>query len=199
MKKKKDIPFFNAANIISITRVLLLPVFLIFLTYGNTTLKKSAIILCIIIFLADYLDGWVARKFNLKTKIGSYLDVVADRITELFLWLTFLSLDLIPLWAPIIVISRSMITDFIRAKALMNKKGTYDMIETDTGKFLVSSRIVRGLYAGLKMLLFTLLTASITTHTQEILTITPTLVTTIVIMSILRGIPVIHEGIKYMK
>ena len=199
MKNKKKTPFFNLANIISITRVILLPIYLAFLIYGDTTLKKSAIMLCIIIFLMDYLDGWVAEKYKIKTKIGSYLDIIGDRITELVLWLTFLSFDLIPLWAPLIVLSRSMITDLIRAQALSYHKGTYDMIETKLGKFIVNSRIMRGLFGSLKMLLFTLLTASMTTHTEQILAITPALTLFAVIICIIRGIPVIYEGTKYLK
>jgi len=199
MNKKKEIPFFNFANVISIIRVLLLPVYMLILLYGNTFLKNSAILLCLIIFFMDYLDGWVAVKFNLKTKIGSYIDVIADRITELSFWLLFLSLSLVPLWAPLIVISRGMITDLIRTQALMKQKGTYDMIKTKTGKLIVNSRVMRGFYGISKMVLFMFLTASLTINSQLIQYIISSLVVVVVITCILRGIPVVYEGWKYLK
>ncbi|MFH1433166.1 MAG: CDP-alcohol phosphatidyltransferase family protein [archaeon] len=199
MVDKNAIPFFNMANSTSIIRILLLPLYTTLIIYGDTTQKKAAIILCIVIFLMDYLDGWIAKKMDIKTKIGSHLDVIADRITELFLWLTFLSFGLVPLWAPLILLSRSMITDLIRSQAITKQIGTYDMIKSDTGRFIVNSRTMRGLYGGLKMLLFTLLTASFTTHTQDILAITPALIAIVVLIGIIRGLPVIHEGIKYLK
>ncbi len=199
MREKDDTRFFNPANIISIIRIILLPVYLIFLLYGSIPLKKTAIILCIIIFLMDYIDGWIAEKCNSKTKIGSHLDVIADRIAEIFFWLAFLSLGLVPLWAPLIVFSRCMITDLIRAQALLKNKGTYDTIQSGTGQFIVKSRLMRGLYGGMKMTLFALLTASLTMQTDNILSITPVLTAIVVILCIIRGIPVISEGIKYLK
>ncbi|MCK4730079.1 MAG: CDP-alcohol phosphatidyltransferase family protein [Candidatus Aenigmarchaeota archaeon] len=199
MDKKKEIPFFNFANAISIARVLLLPVYILILLYGDIFLKNLAILLCLIIFFMDFLDGWVAVKFNLKTKIGSHVDVIADRITELSFWLFFLSLGLVPLWAPLIVISRGMITDLIRAQALMKQKGTYDMIKTKTGKLIVSSRAMRGFYGISKMMLFMFLTASLTINSQLIHDIISPLIVLVVITCVLRGIPVINEGWKYLK
>ena len=199
MKEKDDTIFFNPANITSIIRIILLPVYLAFVLYGSITMKKIAIIICIIIFLMDYIDGWIAEKCNTKTKIGSHLDVIADRIAEIFFWLAFLSLGLVPLWAPLIVFSRSMITDLIRAQALLKNKGTYDMIQSATGQFIVKSRLMRGLYGGMKMTLFALLTASLTMQADKILSITPALTIIVVILCTLRGIPVISEGIKYLK
>ena len=197
---EKDAPgFFNPANAASIARIILLPIYLILILHGGTALKKIAIILCITIFFMDYIDGWLAKKYNTKTKLGSHLDVIADRITEIFFWLAFLSLALVPLWAPLIIFSRCMITDFIRAHALLRNKGTYDMIETGVGAFIVKTRLMRGLYGGMKMTLFTLLTTSLTMYPEKILAITPILTTIVVILCVLRGIPVITEGVKYLK
>lgn len=199
MREKESPRFLNPPNIISIVRIILLPVYLIFILYGSITLKKIAIILCVIIFFMDYIDGLIAEKYNLKTKIGSHLDVIADRIAEIFFWLAFLSLGLVPLWAPLIVFTRCMITDLIRAQALMVNKGTYDTIQSGAGQFIVKSRLMRGLYGGMKMTLFALLTASLTMQADKILSITPILTIIVVILCILRGIPVIFEGVKYLK
>ncbi len=116
-----------------------------------------AVLLLLVAFALDFIDGIVARSFHESSVHGSLLDVMGDRITEIVLWLTFLYFQMVPLWAPIIVLSRAVITDAVRAKAAAVGTSVYGMIQTKLGRALVKSRISRGLYGSSKALFFLLL------------------------------------------
>ena len=69
-------------NFITIARILLAPIILFFLVFGNY-------FVCIILFflagLTDYFDGYLARKYNAESQIGEILDPIADKILIVFL------------------------------------------------------------------------------------------------------------------
>ena len=74
----------NISNILSISRIILAPIILSFLLIGS---QSIVFILLIVAGLTDFLDGYFARKFNQVTRIGIFLDSVADKILVLFLFI----------------------------------------------------------------------------------------------------------------
>ncbi|MFH1402155.1 MAG: CDP-alcohol phosphatidyltransferase family protein [Patescibacteria group bacterium] len=74
----------NISNILSISRIILAPVILFFLLNYS---QSIVFILLIVAGLTDFLDGYFARKFNQVTRIGIFLDSVADKILMLFLFI----------------------------------------------------------------------------------------------------------------
>ncbi|MGH7504259.1 MAG: CDP-alcohol phosphatidyltransferase family protein, partial [Longimicrobiales bacterium] len=67
----------------------------------------------------DALDGWAARRWNEVSEAGALFDIAGDRIVELALW-TFFAIrtgptgqPLVPLWVPLVMITRTVITDLI--------------------------------------------------------------------------------------
>ena len=91
------------ANVISISRI-----FLIFMAAGllffekSTVAYVSALILTILAFSFDGLDGYIARKFNETSKLGAVLDIMGDRITEYVFWIMLAHMGWIPVLFPII-------------------------------------------------------------------------------------------------
>ncbi|MCD6396600.1 MAG: CDP-alcohol phosphatidyltransferase family protein, partial [Spirochaetaceae bacterium] len=144
----------NIPNIISISRVGILFIFLPLIYYGSTEMKMIAIVLCPVMFLMDYFDGYFARKLNMTTQIGSFFDLMGDRITEIVLWLFFFSLGMVPWWAPTIIIFRGFLSDWTGFRAKKSGKTVYAMMESPICKFLVCSKIMRGFYGSMKMILF---------------------------------------------
>lgn len=110
MRKEEKNSLLNLPNILSIIRILLIPVFLALMIQGKV-MEASAIF-----FLAgftDVLDGLAARLLHQKTKIGALLDPAGDKLlmTSAFIVLTIPSLNsphIIPLWLTIAVISRDL-------------------------------------------------------------------------------------------
>ncbi|MDI6782347.1 MAG: CDP-diacylglycerol--glycerol-3-phosphate 3-phosphatidyltransferase [bacterium] len=103
------------ANKITILRILLVPVFVIFITYGY---YKSIIIfqyvaLGIFIFciLTDAIDGFIARTFNQQTALGMFLDPLADKLllVSAFVSVGLIVADKLPLWVIMLVVGREFI------------------------------------------------------------------------------------------
>ena len=93
----------NIPNLLSLTRIILVPVFVIFLIQDK---YYSALIIFIIAGLTDALDGTMARLLNAQTKLGSYLDPIADKLLLTTSFVILAILGIIPRWLTVIVISR---------------------------------------------------------------------------------------------
>lgn len=102
----------NLANKITIARILLIPFFVALVLYSRIDLALWVFLLAV---LSDALDGYIARTWKQKTKLGALLDPVADKflIISAFVCLVFVrGLPLIiklPPYVPIVVISRDII------------------------------------------------------------------------------------------
>ncbi len=100
-----DIPI-NLPNSLTVLRILLVPVFVGLLLYGH---YDSALITLLIAALTDTLDGMVARLTDQRTRLGEYLDPLADKLLLMSAIITLSVLDFIPIWAVIVVVSRDAI------------------------------------------------------------------------------------------
>ncbi|MGH7803160.1 MAG: CDP-alcohol phosphatidyltransferase family protein, partial [Candidatus Binatia bacterium] len=103
--------------------------------------------LIIVIIALDGLDGYLARRRGEVSSFGAVFDIAVDRVVETVLWVVLADLDLVPVWVPIVFITRGTIVDFIRAQQLATHGPTaFGAVRTPWGRFLVGSRFMRGLY-----------------------------------------------------
>ena len=77
---KKDL--FTIPNLLSLFRLSLIPVYMTIYLEGSHLLAGGILALSC---LTDLLDGWIARKFNMATEVGKFLDPLADKVTQLSL------------------------------------------------------------------------------------------------------------------
>jgi Phosphatidylglycerophosphate synthase len=96
----------NIPNFLSLLRIILDPVFVIFLIQDE---YYNALIVFVIAGLTDALDGTMARLLNAQTKLGSYLDPIADKLLLATSFVTLAILGIIPGWLTVIVMSRDFI------------------------------------------------------------------------------------------
>lgn len=96
----------NIPNIISIIRILLVPVFIIFITKNRLS---SALIVFTIAGISDGLDGFFARYFNQQTYLGAYLDPIADKILLTSAFVALAVIKILPGWLAVIVLSRDIL------------------------------------------------------------------------------------------
>lgn len=113
----------NLPNKITILRVCLIPVFLIFML--SITIPYSNLIaagIFIIASLTDALDGHIARKYNLITNFGKFMDPLADKLLVCAALICFVAIPdtKMPVWVVIIIISREFIISGFRLVASDN-------------------------------------------------------------------------------
>ncbi|EKE04687.1 MAG: hypothetical protein ACD_20C00022G0012 [uncultured bacterium] len=192
------------ANFITIIRAILVLIVAGLLFIETASIYWTCFALTVIIIWMDGLDGYIARKFNESSKLGAVLDILGDRIVENVYWITFLALGWIPLWIPLVIVIRVIITDGLRSVALSEGYtafGESTMMKSGLGRFLVASNFSRGSYAIFKAIAFALLIAAHVPQAyayQDIVSIIAYVSVYItVIFAVLRGLPVIIESKQF--
>ena len=127
----------NLPNKITIARILLVPIMML-MPYIGITAKTSfglpiVNIIILIIFLVasftDYLDGHIARKRNIVTNFGKFLDPIADKLLVLAALVMLVEAKIIPGWIPIIIAAREFMVSAIR------------MLVATEGKVIAASKL----------------------------------------------------------
>jgi len=99
----------NIPNFLTILRVIAIPFFIVALSYEYTGIALAIFVGC---GITDGLDGFIARTFHQRTKIGAFLDPLADKLLLTSTFITLAIIDLpnkIPFWLIVTVISRDVI------------------------------------------------------------------------------------------
>ncbi len=111
----------NLPNKITIFRVCMIPVFLVFMLvpgipFGNYIATAVFVIAC----LSDALDGHIARKHNLVTNFGKFMDPLADKLLVCSALICFVELSYMQAWIVIVIIAREFIISGFRLIASDN-------------------------------------------------------------------------------
>ena len=112
----------NLPNKLTVVRMVLVPFFVAFLLLSgsNESLKWIALVLFIVASLTDFLDGYIARKYNLITNFGKFMDPLADKILTISGMICLIELGRIPSWIVIIIVAREFIISGFRLIAAEN-------------------------------------------------------------------------------
>ena len=203
------------ANIITIARLVLLFAVIALLYFGNVQVITLCILLLAVVFASDGLDGWVARRRGSTSQFGAMFDIAGDRVVENALWIIFADLDLIPVWVPLLVMTRGFLVDGLRAMSYsegMTAFGEKNMMRSEITRWLTAGRFMRGLYGYAKALGFMFLTGLVAYRTLDTAdTFLGTvydveafrfvgwvLVWAAVALTVIRGLPVIVDALAIM-
>ena len=96
----------NIPNLITIFRILLVPVTIWLIIAGAF---GWAFIAFIAAGISDGIDGFIAKQFNMRTELGSYLDPLADKLLLVSIFLSLGFLQLAPAWLVILIASRDVL------------------------------------------------------------------------------------------
>lgn len=127
----------NLPNKLSVMRVALVPVMMIFPSFIHTERTIGGINLSIFIFLilfiiasiTDFLDGKIARKYNLITDFGKFIDPLADKIVVMAALLVLVEYSMLPAWIVTIIIVREFAVS------------GYRLIEAKNGEVVAASKL----------------------------------------------------------
>lgn len=195
------------ANLITIFRMFLVFIVAYLLFSHSALLFVLALILTIVAFALDGVDGWVARKLNEVSKLGSVLDIISDRIVENVYWIIFAVLGWLPAVFPIVVMTRSFIVDGLRSVAMeqgMTAFGESSMQSDKVGYFICSSKFSRVSYAVAKAVAFVFIIVAKMPgldHDLSVFIFALAYVSAIIALMfcVLRGLPVVFESKKLFK
>ena len=112
----------NIPNRLTMLRVFLVPVFVFFLLkpiFGGVNKWVVLAIFCIAC-LTDFLDGKIARKYNLITDFGKFMDPLADKLLVCSALICLIDLGKLPSWFVVIVIAREFVVSGLRLIAVDN-------------------------------------------------------------------------------
>lgn len=109
----------NLPNKLTMFRVILVPFFVFFLLESENYnwFKWIALGIFVVASLTDLLDGKIARKYNLVTTFGKFMDPLADKLLVCSALIALIPLEAIPAWATIIIIAREFIISGFRLVA----------------------------------------------------------------------------------
>ena len=113
----------NLPNKLTTLRVIMIPFFVFFLLWQNgenRTFRMIALALFIIASLTDLLDGKIARKYNLVTNFGKFMDPLADKLLVCSALICLIELNALPAWMVIVIIGREFIISGFRLIASDN-------------------------------------------------------------------------------
>lgn len=102
-------------NQLTIIRIVLSPIFLYTALSDSVLLKQISTIIFLIAVITDWYDGWYARKYKSITKMGIFLDPLADKILTSFAFVFFYIKGIFPLWMLIVIIIRDISITILRS------------------------------------------------------------------------------------
>lgn len=118
----------NIANKITLIRILLVPIFVLFMLTDFTEYNGIiAFIVFVIATITDKIDGTIARKYNLVTDFGKFLDPIADKLLVCSALICLTADGTIPAWITIVIIGREFIISAFR------------LVCADTGKTVAAT------------------------------------------------------------
>ena len=129
----------NLPNKLTTFRVVLIPFFIFFLMTELIPFSKwIALAIFCIASLTDFFDGYLARKWNMVTNFGKFMDPLADKLLVCSAIIAFTAMDRMPAWIVIIIVAREFIISGFRLIAA--EKGVV-IAASYWGKFKTASQM----------------------------------------------------------
>jgi len=121
----------NIPNTLSLSRIILAPVFVILFQFENPYSRIAAFIIFGLASLSDTADGQIARRYRMVTAFGKFMDPLADKILVSTAFITLVALDCAPAWMVALIVAREFYVTGLRS------------LLSDTGIILAASFIAK--------------------------------------------------------
>jgi CDP-diacylglycerol--glycerol-3-phosphate 3-phosphatidyltransferase len=102
-------------NRLSLLRILFIPAIIVLIATQNDHYLFISCLLFIVAGITDGLDGLIARKMSMTSRLGLYLDPIADKLLISCVLITLSYYDMVPLWVTLILVSREIIINGLRS------------------------------------------------------------------------------------
>jgi cardiolipin synthase (CMP-forming) len=170
----------NLPNSLTVLRIVLVPVFIGFLLNG---FFGWALLTLLIAGATDILDGIVARIADQRTKLGSYLDPLADKLLLTSAFVTLAILHIVPVWVAVIVLGRDLVI----------VAGTFVLYVTETPIEVMPTLLGKG--ATLTQLCYLAFALVIIYLQRDLQPLLP-LLAVMLVLTIASGLQYVYRGIR---
>ena len=124
----------NIANQLTIVRIVAIPLYLLVLYINKDWSNVAATIIFILAGVSDFLDGYIARKYNMITDLGKILDPIADKILVAAALIALIDLDGLYWWIAVIMLARDFTMEALRnlaaSKGIIIAAGIWGKLKT---------------------------------------------------------------------
>ena len=179
----------NLANKLTILRVILVPIFIAFMTIDALWAKIVGLLIFIIASLTDMLDGQIARKRNMITTFGKFADPLADKMLTTAAFLVFMQQGIIGAWPVFIILVREFAVSGIRLAAAAEGEV---IAASFWGKFKTVTQML-SIVVGIILMCIPQIPLNITTLIIQIL------VWICVVFTVISGVEYVVKNWKLMK
>jgi CDP-diacylglycerol--glycerol-3-phosphate 3-phosphatidyltransferase len=136
----KTSDFFLLPNLLSLTRIALTPLVGYFLAKSDDLSVVLCVGVLVIAVATDALDGWTARKLNLQSQLGLYLDPIADKLFAAVLLVLLVIYRDVPIWLMLVVVGRDLAI-LLAGTVVLKKKGVL-LSSNLTGQYAFFSIVI---------------------------------------------------------
>ena len=109
----------NLPNKLTMARIIMVPIVMALMIAQHNI---AALTVFAIASITDFLDGYIARKYNLVSSFGKIMDPLADKLLAFGALITFIQIGIVSVWAPIIIIAREFFVTSMRVVAVSKGK-----------------------------------------------------------------------------
>jgi len=99
---------------LTVLRIILTFVIVTLVFIPGLAARVAALVCFVLAGLTDWLDGWVARRWNQTSPLGALLDPIADKLLVLGVFLAFVQLDIVPAWMVLVILVRELVVTGVR-------------------------------------------------------------------------------------
>jgi CDP-diacylglycerol---glycerol-3-phosphate 3-phosphatidyltransferase len=107
----------NLPNMLTLGRVAAIPIVVVLLLFDTRTTSFWAAAVFGVAAMTDWLDGWLARKWQVVTVLGKFLDPLADKLIVMAALIMLIPLGRVPAWAVFLILAREMVVTGLRSIA----------------------------------------------------------------------------------
>lgn len=188
MKKRKV----RISDLITTSRVIFVSGFVIALSLRPEVFGLiPGLIIIVLIFLTDTLDGIVARRLNEESKFGPFYDIVGDRIAEITMLIPFVYLRITSPIPLLYFVVKGFLVGYQRLQGFVQSgKQPFDQVNGKLLKFILKSPFMRQLYSVAKISMICLMYILIFRDTPDVRIITNSVTVITMVLSLVRTIPV---------
>jgi len=121
--------YLTIPNQLTALRILLVPVFIVLLLQGDPWLKLFGVIVFVVASLTDIYDGYHARKYGVETRLGAFLDPLADKLLITAAFFLYYWMGYLALWMVLLVVVRDVVVTALRVYAEYKNRPVVTSVE----------------------------------------------------------------------